>query len=78
MDTTTKLKDELILKIKNTQDIDLLKSIKSLLVLKEDDFYDLTKKQEESIAESQAQYENEEAIDNKKAISDLRKWLKNQ
>ncbi|MGY5847772.1 hypothetical protein ACW6QP_10175 [Salegentibacter sp. HM20] len=79
MDTLAKTKQNLILKIEESDDLDLLKFLEKVLLLKSSEkLYRLGPEQEKAVAESREQYSRGEFLDSEEAISNLREWLKNQ
>lgn len=78
MDSTIQLRNSLISKIQQTEDIDFLKALQALFDSPEQELYALNTAQEESIALSRNEIENGRFIQNAKAISDLRQWLEKQ
>lgn len=75
METTNQIKKNLILKIKSSNDLVFLKSIQSLFESTEQDFYELSPEQENSISIGRQQIKNGQFSESKTVISEMREWL---
>ncbi|WP_239541269.1 hypothetical protein [Cryomorpha ignava] len=76
MDLSSQIKNSLIARIKNSNDIDFLKALQTIFETSEQGLYELSPEQEEAIAESRKQIENGEFEENDTVISEMREWLK--
>ncbi|HNP20404.1 MAG TPA: hypothetical protein PKL31_18350 [Fulvivirga sp.] len=75
MSTTADIKKNLILRIKDSKDINFLKALQTIFDATDQTLFQLTTEQQESIDISKAELNNGEAIDNEKVISEMKKWL---
>jgi hypothetical protein len=75
MDLSTQIKNNLISRIKDSDDLNFLKSLQTFLDSSEHSLYTLTPEQESSIAISREQIKNGETFDNDTVISEMREWL---
>lgn len=75
MDLSTQIKNNLISRIKDSDDLNFLKSLQTFLDSSEKSLYQLTPEQENSIAISREQIKNGETFDSGTVISEMREWL---
>lgn len=75
MDTTAKLKDSLISRIKSSKNLDFLKAIQVLLDTSEQELYTLNESQKKAIEASRREIEQGETITNEEVLSNAKKWL---
>lgn len=75
MDLSTELKENLISRIKNSNDITLLNKLKTIFDSSEQALYHLNAEQENAINSGREQIKREEFSANAKVITDLREWL---
>ena len=75
MDTTAKLKDSLISRIKSSKNLDFLRAIQTLLDSSEQELYKLSEPQKKSIEISRREIEQGETITNEEVLSNAKKWL---
>lgn len=78
MNSALEIKNHLISRIKNSDDLEFLKALQVILDNSEKGLYILNEDQILSIQESRAQYKRGETIPNDQAISDIKEWLKEQ
>ncbi|WP_298148828.1 hypothetical protein [Flavobacterium sp.] len=75
MDLSAELKENLISRIKNSNDITLLNKLKTVFDSSEQALYQLNAEQENAINSGREQIKREEFSANAKVITDLREWL---
>ena len=78
MDTIIQLKSSLISRIQNSKDLNFLKALQTIFEASDTSLYKLTKEQKETLDISRKQIANGDYIENGKAISEMKTWLKNQ
>ena len=76
MDSTIHIKNNLISRIKNSTDLNFLKALQTIFDSSEQELFILNNLQNESIEQSRSEIKNGDYIDNLKAISDIKEWLK--
>lgn len=76
MDSSNQIKNSLIARIKNSNDIGFLKALQTIFETSEQGLYKLSPEQEAAIAEGRKQIENGEFEENGTVISETREWLK--
>ena len=75
MDATTQIKNSLITRIRNTQDVEFLKALQLIFDSNEESFYELIDEQKKSILKGREDIKNGKLIDNDQLISDMKEWL---
>lgn len=75
MDSTIQIKNNLISRIKNSQDLIFLRALQTIFDSSEQELFVLNKSQEESIEASRYEINNGEYLSNSKAISEIEQWL---
>ncbi len=75
MDISANIKNNLISRIKQTKDLNLLKSLQVLFDSSENSLFELSNEQKKSIEIGRNDIETGDFIENDKAISGLREWL---
>jgi len=78
MDSTIQLKTNLISRIQNSNDLNLLKALQTIFESTDSNYYDLNDSQLDSIKVSREQIKKGDFIESEKAILEMRTWLKNQ
>lgn len=78
MDSTIQMKNNLISRIQSSKDVKFLKALQTIFDSSEQSLFELNEQQMESIDVSKNEIKNGESLENSKAISNLREWLKNQ
>ena len=78
MASVLEIKNNLISRIQNSNDLDFLKALQTIFDNSEKGLYELSEVQIQSVEESRAQYQRGEIIPNEKAISDIKEWLEKQ
>ncbi len=76
MDNTIQIKNNLISRIRNSKDLNFLRALQTIFETSEQELYQLNSAQNESINISRDEIKNGDYIENSKAISDIKEWLK--
>lgn len=76
MDLASQIKNSLIARIKNSNDLDFLKALQTIFDSSEQGLYELSEEQERAIAEGKEQIKRGEFEENNVVISEMREWLK--
>lgn len=75
--STTKLKEQLINKIRQTEDAGLLEEVSILIEMQEtDEMYVLNAQQKEAVNNGRKEIENNEFYTNEQADKEIDEWLK--
>ncbi len=75
MDMTTQIKNSLISRIKNSNDINFLKALQTIFDSSEQSLYQLSPEQNDSIIEGREEIKNGDYIENDQLISEMKEWL---
>jgi hypothetical protein len=75
MDISTQIKDSLILRIKNSDNLNFLKALQTIFDTSEESLYDLNDDQKKSIEISRNQIKNGQFHTSDAVISEMREWL---
>ena len=75
MNIGVQIKENLISRIKSSDDLNFLKALQTIFDSSEQSLYELNKKQIDSIEASRAEIQTGEIVDSTQAISDMKKWL---
>ena len=78
MNMTTQLKNNLIHRIENINDIHFLQAIQTILDSSNKELYQLTDEQKSSIEISRSQLDKGEYLEHSEVIRNLDQWLKNK
>ncbi|WP_339702454.1 hypothetical protein [Algoriphagus aquimarinus] len=78
MDVSERIKKNLISRIKETQDIDLLKDIESIFDSKNEEAIELTATQLTAIEIGRDQIKNGQCKPHQQVISEVKKWLESK
>jgi len=78
MDITTQIKEKLISRIKDSNDLSFLKALQTILDSSEQSTYQLSSEQESSILKGREQIKNGEFSSNESVISEMKEWLSKQ
>ncbi|MCF6365239.1 MAG: hypothetical protein L3J35_03460 [Bacteroidales bacterium] len=78
MDSILLLKNNLILRIKNSDDLKFLKALQTIFDSSEQALYELNEDQIKSIEHSKDEIKEGKYTENSESISNLKVWLKNQ
>ncbi|MCF8298888.1 MAG: hypothetical protein K9J13_15170 [Saprospiraceae bacterium] len=76
MDSAIQFKNNLISRIRNSNDLKFLKALQTIFDSSEQELYELNEAQKESINISRDEIKNGNYIESSKAISDIKEWLK--
>ena len=76
MDNTIQIKNNLISRFRNSKDLNFLRALQTIFETSEQELYQLNSAQNESINISRDEIKNGDYIENSKAISDIKEWLK--
>lgn len=75
MDEAIQIKNNLISRIKDSNDLDFLKALQTIFESSDKSVYELNDLQKASIEKGRQDIQNGEFIENKKVISELKEWL---
>lgn len=78
MDKTTQIKNNLISRIKASEDLNFLKALETLIDASESSLFKLNSEQEKSIALGRKEINSNKSFDNEMVISEMRQWLENK
>jgi hypothetical protein len=78
MSPDVKIKKDLILRIEETNNLELLETLQAILEASDVPAYEMSEDQKKAVEESRKQIEEGNCIENDTAISNLRQWLLNQ
>jgi hypothetical protein len=75
MDITTQIKDNLILRIKDSEDLNFLQALQTIFDTSEQSLYQLSPEQLESIKTGREDMRRGDFYENKQVISEMKEWL---
>lgn len=75
MDMTTQIKNSLISRIKDSDDMNFLKALQTIFDSSEQSLYQLSPDQNASIASGREDIKNGDYIDNNELMADIKEWL---
>ena len=75
MNTISQLKNNLITRIKKSDDIEFLKALQTIFDSSSQSLFELSSEQKESINKGREEIRNGEYISNNQVISEIEKWL---
>ena len=78
MDRTTEIKNNLISRIKASEDLNFLKALETLFDASESSLFKLNSEQEKSIALGRKEINNNQVFNNEMVISEMRQWLESK
>ena len=78
MDKTTQIKNNLISRIKASEDLNFLKALETLFDASESSLFKLNSEQEKSIALGRKEINNNQGFDNEMVVSEMRQWLESK
>lgn len=78
MDKTTQIKNNLISRIKASEDLNFLKALETLIDASESSLFKLNSEQENSIALGRKEINNNQVFNNEMVISEMRQWLESK
>jgi hypothetical protein len=76
MNTTAQLKKNLILRIKNSQDLNFLNALQTIFDSTEQALYQIPIEQQSTIEIGRNDIKNQQFFKNEEVISEMREWLK--
>jgi hypothetical protein len=76
MNTTAQLKKNLILRIKNSQDLNFLNALQTIFDSTEQSLYQISIEQQSTIEIGRNEIKNQQFFKNEEVISEMREWLK--
>ena len=75
MNMTTQIKNSLISRIKDSNDLNFLKALQTLFDSSEQTLYQLSTEQNDSIKKGREEIKNGDYIENDQLMSEMKKWL---
>jgi hypothetical protein len=75
MNMTTQIKNSLISRIKDSNDLNFLKALQTIFDSSEQALYQLSADQNDSILKGREQIKNGDYIENDQLMSEMKKWL---
>ncbi len=72
---TTQIKNSLISRIKDSNDMNFLKALQTIFDSSEQSLYQLSPEQNDSIIEGREEIKNGDYIENDQLISEMKEWL---
>ena len=75
MNMTTQIKNSLISRIKDSNDLNFLKALQTLFDSSEQTLYQLSTEQNDSIIKGREEIKNGDYIENDQLMSEMKKWL---
>lgn len=75
MNMTTQIKNSLISRIKNSNDLNFLNALQTIFDSSEQALYQLSPDQNDSILKGREQIKNGDYIENDQLMSEMKKWL---
>ena len=75
MNMTTQIKNSLISRIKDSNDLNFLKALQTLFDSSEQTLYQLSTEQNDSINKGREEIKNGDYIENDQLMSEMKKWL---
>ena len=78
MDNAIQIKDNLISRIRSSNDLNFLKAIQTIFDSSEQELFKLTETQSKSIEMSRKQIENGKFVENKEVVAEIKGWLESQ
>jgi hypothetical protein len=76
MNTTAQLKKNLILRIKNSQDLNFLNALQTIFDSTEQSLYQIPIEQQSTIEIGRNEIKNQQFFKNEEVISEMKEWLK--
>ena len=75
MDTTAQLKNNLISRIKDSNDMNFLKAVQTIFDSSEQSLFQLSPEQQDAIKISREEIMNGDSIDNEQLMVEMKEWL---
>lgn len=76
MNPTTQIKNSLISRIEDSEDLNFLKALQTIFDTSEQALYQLSQEQQDSIEKGREDIQRGDFYENKEVISSMREWLK--
>jgi hypothetical protein len=76
MNLTAQIKKNLILKIKDSKDLNFLNALQTIFDSSEQALYQLSAEQQSAIEKGRSEIKNGQFIKNEEVISEMKQWLK--
>lgn len=76
MDATTQIKNSLISRIRDSEDLSFLKALQTIFDSSEQSLFELSPKQKKYIEKGRNQINNGQFSSNESVISEMKEWLK--
>lgn len=78
MNMTTQIKNSLISRIKDSNDVNFLKALQTIFDSSEQSLYQLSTEQNDSIIKGREEIKNGDYVENDQLMSEMKKWLANE
>jgi predicted transcriptional regulator len=75
MDISAQIKESLIMRIQNSENLNFLKALQTMFDASEESLFELSTEQQKSIQTGRRQIKNGEFHSNENVISELKEWL---
>ena len=75
MNITTQIKNSLISRIKDSNDLNFLKALQTIFDSSEQALYQLSSEQNDSIIKGREQIKNGDFVENDQLMTEMKKWL---
>lgn len=75
MDIKTQIKNNLISRIKSSNDLNFLKALQTIFDSSEQSLYQLSSEQQDAIKKGREEIRNGSFIENERLMSEMREWL---
>lgn len=75
MNMTTQIKNSLISRIKDSNDLDFLKALQTIFDSSEQALYQLSSEQNDSILKGREEIKKDDYIENDQLMAEMKKWL---
>ena len=75
MNMTTQIKNSLISRIKDSDDLNFLKALQTIFDSSEQALYQLSSEQNDSIIKGREQIKNGDFVENDQLMTEMKKWL---
>jgi hypothetical protein len=76
MDIKTQIKNSLISRIRNSNDLNFLKALQTIFDTSEQSLYQLSPEQQNSIEQGRREIRGGNLVDNDQLMAEMREWLK--
>lgn len=75
MDNAAQIKNNLISRIKDSKDLNFLKTLQTIFDASEQELYELSSEQKDKISIGRKQIKNGEFSNNESVVSEMKEWL---